>query len=72
MIRDFLIFKGGERTVINKAKQKVVTIEGKLRSQAEVHFKQGKYFYQKKGQGECSRGVFSRNLILNTNKHIAF
>ncbi len=64
MIRDFLIFKAGERTLINKAQQKVVTIEGKLRSQAEVYFKQGKDFYQKKDK-KSAKAALLRALLFN-------
>jgi len=64
MIRDFLILKGGERAIINKAKQKVVTIERKLRSQANVHFKQGKDFYQKKDK-ESAKAALFRALLFN-------
>jgi len=64
MIRDFLVFKGGETTVINKAKQKVVTIERELRSQAEVHFKQGKDFYQKK-EKKSAKAALLRALLFN-------
>jgi peptidoglycan/xylan/chitin deacetylase (PgdA/CDA1 family) len=64
MIRDSLLVRGGKSAAIKKAKQKVVTIERKLRQKANIHFNQGKSFYEKKDKDKAKAALL-RALLFN-------
>jgi peptidoglycan/xylan/chitin deacetylase (PgdA/CDA1 family) len=63
MIRDSLLVKGGKGERKSTAIKKIATLKRKLRSLANVHFNQGKYFYDKKDKDKAKAALLSALLF---------